>query len=316
MRKSLKIIAFSIFTMVMVLTIISLSFYKSDIPTEINKAQYFTENSRIIKLDRNKLHVKISGNGPAIFLIHGSFSSLHTWKDWQNKLSKSFTVVSMDLPGHGLTGSNPQSKYDTDYYASLMFKLADKLNIDNLSVAGNSMGGQVAYKMAILAPQRISNLILLNSSGINMKAKEGYKNQKISVFSLIKNPLISKIIIKITPRFLLESSIKQVYYDDSKINDEKIQRYYDLLLNEGNRKATIARLNQKIEEETNLLKEIQTPTLILWGQHDEWIPVSHAAEFHKLIPNSCIKIYANAGHIPMEEIPDETVKDALKFLSE
>lgn len=149
MKRLFKTLVIALVVIIGIILIILLSFYKSDIPESENHEKYFTETSHYITIDNSKIHIRKMGQGFPVLLIHGSFSSLHTWEVWQKNLSNDFTTISIDLPGHGLTGPNPQAKYDTDYYASLLWKLVQKLNYDTIAIAGNSMGGQVAYKMAL-----------------------------------------------------------------------------------------------------------------------------------------------------------------------
>ncbi|MGM0582505.1 MAG: alpha/beta fold hydrolase [Bacteroidota bacterium] len=316
MKKLFKILGIGLISIIGILIILLLSFYKADIPAQENHIKYYTEESQYIEIDSNNIHFRKMGKGFPVLLIHGSFSSLHTWEIWQKQLSNDFTSISVDLPGHGLTGPNPQAIYNTDFYADLLWKLMDKLEYDTIAIAGNSMGGQVAYKMALQKPEKVKNLILINSSGASLKADSvDFKDQnKFSVFSLINHPIFSQLMTSITPKFLFEMSLKQVYYDESKITDEKFQMYYDLMLHGGNRKATLQRFKQKSPSEFDQLKNLQCPTLILWGQHDNWIPVSHAHRFDSILPNSTLKVYDDAGHVPMEEIPIQTADDALNFL--
>lgn len=316
MKKFFKIIVIGLVSIVTILLILLLSFYKSDIPAKENHEKYFTDQSQYIEIDSNKIHIRKMGSGFPVLLIHGSFSSLHTWEVWQKQMGNDFTSISVDLPGHGLTGPNPQARYDTDYYSRLLWKLVQKLNYDTIAIAGNSMGGQVAYKMALQKPDKVKKLILLNSSGASFKANTAkFKDENtFSVFSLINHPIFSKLMTSITPKFLFEMSLEQVYYDQSKITEEKIQMYYDLMLHKGNRVATVQRFKQRVHSEFEKLESVNCPTLILWGEHDNWIPVSHAYRFDSILPNSSLKIYDDAGHVPMEEISFETAKDALEFL--
>lgn len=316
MKKFFKILGIGILSLIGFLLIILISFYKTDIPANENHEKYFTDASQYMEIDSTKIHYKKMGTGLPVLLIHGSFSSLHTWEVWQEKLSNHFTTISVDLPGHGLTGPNPQAKYDTDYYANLLWEMMENLEYDSIALAGNSMGGQVAYKMALQKPHKVKKLILINSSGASLKkdSAEFKDENKLSVFTLINHPVFSKLMTRITPKFLFEMSLEQVYYDNSKITQDRIQMYYDLMLQEGNRQATLQRFNQRAPSEFEKLKNLNVPTLILWGLHDSWISVSHAHRFDSIIPNSYLKIYDDAGHVPMEEIPNKTADDALAFL--
>ncbi|MBX2945500.1 MAG: alpha/beta hydrolase [Cyclobacteriaceae bacterium] len=292
--------------------------YKADIPVEALEEKYFTPESAYLEIDDVKLHLRKRGEGPAIFLIHGSFASLHTWQGWENELSKSFTTISMDLPGHGLTGPTKAEDYTTDYYAKLIFNLADKLMIDTFYVAGNSMGGNVAWKMALHQPDRIKKLILVDAAGFwKITSDSTIKPTKRPfIFTLLSNDAVGKVSTKITPYFLFKSNLQHVYGDKTKAKSETIERYYELMLREGNREATLKRLRNSGRDLQDSIPFIKTPTLILWGKKDAWIPVEHAHRFHQAIEHSRLIIFDHAGHVPMEETPNQSVEAALSFLKE
>jgi pimeloyl-ACP methyl ester carboxylesterase len=131
---------------------------------------------------------------------------------------------------------------------------------------------------------------------------------------LARMPVVGALARYISPRFLVRNSLWEVYFDRSKVNEELIDRYYTLALREGNRQAFIDRAMQ-LEEDTGAgLERIGIPTLILWGRYDQWIPLEQAENFRKKLPWSQVVIYDNAGHVPHEEIPEQSVADAVKFL--
>ena len=93
-----------------------------------------------------------------------------------------------------------------------------------------------------------------------------------------------------------------------------IERYYDLVHRDGNMDAFARIANSKYKQNTHLLSRLKTPTLLLWGNKDNWIKPKHALYFQKDLTNVKMKIYDNVGHVPMEEIPEESVKDVVDFL--
>jgi pimeloyl-ACP methyl ester carboxylesterase len=308
-RKVFKIGLF----IVIALFILLISGYRSDIKVEDLEQEYFTAESQYIEVMDAKLHIRKQGNGEPIFLIHGSFASLHTWNSWEVELAKAFTTISVDLPGHGLTGPNKNEIYTTDYYADLIFALADSLQIDSFYVAGNSMGGTVAWKMALKNPARIKKLILIDAAGYT-NASNNKPVNKPFIFRLLDNKVIASLFLKITPRFMFSLNLKQVYGNHEKITEEQIDRYYNLMLRDGNREATLKRLQHMGKNLQDSISYITTPTLILWGEKDAWIPVAHAYRFNSEIKGSELIVYKNAGHVPMEEIPLETLIPARIFL--
>ena len=113
---------------------------------------------------------------------------------------------------------------------------------------------------------------------------------------------------------MIRKNLQEVYGDPEKVTDLLVDRYYEMLLRQGNRDAMRERIIQ-IKQRPELIKKISVPTLIIWGEKDPWTPVLNAYRFKEEIKNSELIIYPGIGHVPMEEAPDKTVADVLKFLS-
>ena len=154
---------------------------------------------------------------------------------------------------------------------------------------------------------KINKLLLLDPSGFSF-------DKVPFVIQLAKTPLINLFLRYFTPRAFIKKNLKEVYFNDSLITPELINRYHSLTLFEGNRNAFIDRANIKREDYSCRMKYIQTHTLIIWGENDYWIPVSDANRFKNAIKNSKVIIMPETGHIPMEERPKESLKIALDFI--
>ena len=297
-----------------------LMLFRSDISADEIINKYQTPESHFVSINGENIHVRFMGEGEPIFLLHGSFSSLHTWEVWQRELSPYFMTISLDFPGHGLTGPSKEKLYSIQDYSQLVLQLAEKLNLERFHIAGNSMGGAVALQVATTRPDRVLSLNLINASGappmlsnrsdtLNLSKKGG----EAWIFRLARNPVFSQILLKCTPKFLFAMNMKQVYFDPDKIEEKTLERYYELMLRKGNRQATMDRLS--IPKDSSIdFDRLDMPTLIIWGENDNWIPLSHAYQFEKAISGSKLKIFKNAGHVPMEEIPTESVAAYLSFL--
>lgn len=297
-----------------------LLFYRSDIPAEEIAAKYSTPESQFIEVDGVNVHVRFMGEGEPIFLLHGSFSSLHTWEVWQKELSPYYMTVALDFPGHGLTGPDPLKRYSIQDYSELVLALAEKLNMEKFHLAGNSMGGAVALQVASTRPDKILTLNLIDASGAPAVKTRTLDSTQTSargggawVFKLLENPVFSKVFLKCTPRFLFAMNMKEVYGDESKIGLETTDRYFELMLRDGNRQATLDRLSSPRNSNIQF-DQLTMPTLILWGAKDSWIPVSQGYALEKVIPGSNLIVFDQAGHVPMEEIPTESVAEYLSFL--
>ena len=284
--------------------------YHADIPVEEIIEKYAYENSQFLELDGMKVHYRLNGDsGETVVLIHGTASSLHTWEGWTKELEKKYRVVSFDLPAFGITGPEPNGVYTRERYLKFIDDVLNALEIDSCYMAGNSFGGYLTWSYAAHHPDRVKKIAILNSSGY----PRGDQPTPIS-FKMQKQEWLKPIITNITPRFLVEKSVKVVYYDDSKITDGLVTRYMELLLREGNRAGFMGKTQQITYDYVDEIKQVQCPTLIMWGDQDILVNVDAAPRFHEDIPNSELLIYENMGHVPMEEIPEQSVIDFMAFL--
>jgi pimeloyl-ACP methyl ester carboxylesterase len=217
-------------------------------------------------------------------------------------------VIRLDLPAYGLTGSHPLKKYQLDDYRIFLEEFFNKLELNEFMIAGNSLGGTIAWYYSSFHQDQISQLHLLNSGGFLTK-------ESPIVFKLAKIPGLNKILRYVTPRSFIKMNLEEVYYDESKLTNEKIETYRDLILRENNRQSFIDRAYIKAKDHTGRLKLIYTPTLILWGKQDAWIPVYNAKLFDELLPNSEMVIMEKTGHIPMEERPIKSLEIVKNFIN-
>jgi pimeloyl-ACP methyl ester carboxylesterase len=284
--------------------------YAPDNSVEELTEKWGYDNSKFVEIDGMNIHYRVNGEGFPVVLVHGTAASLHTWEAWTTALEDSFQVISFDLPAYGLTGPHPTGRYSMDMYAKILDELMLELAIDSFYLAGNSLGGGIAWRYSTLYPDKVKKMILIDAAGFPLEREPSLP------FRLAKSEIWSRLLTTFTPKRIIENSIKEVYFDKEKATPNIIDRYYDFALRTGNRQAFVDRVRTMEYADTALLAGIKIPTLIQWGRGDVWIPVSNAYKFEKVIPNSKLVIYENAGHIPMEEIPNETVKDAKAFFLE
>jgi pimeloyl-ACP methyl ester carboxylesterase len=289
--------------------------YQANISLETLKSKYALFPSKFVEIDGLQVHYREEGTLKVdtipLVLIHGTGASLHTWDGWADTLKNDFRLVRLDLPAYGLTGPNATNEYPMKYYVTFLAKFLQKLGIQQCYLAGNSLGGAVAWQYALKYPKSVTKLILIDAAGYPLQSKS-----IPLAFRIARIPLLKHTIKYVTPRFMAASSVKNVYADDAKVSPELINRYWELTLREGNRAAFIARLNQNTTTDDNWknIRTITIPTLIQWGQRDELIPLNIAKRFQEDLANDTLIVYSNAGHVPMEEIPVQTANDARVFL--
>lgn len=312
----MKVIGRFLRVLVVLLAVFALAiivlFGHSDLPLQKLKDKYAKIPSSFITVNGMEVHYRDEGprDSVPLVLIHGTGSSLHTFNAWAGALKTEFRVIRMDLPGYGLTGPFPFRNYSIENYVRFINEFLDQLGIKNCIIGGNSLGGKIAWSFTIEYPEMVNKLVLIDASGYPTEAQS-----EPVAFKLAKVPILKNAFTYITPKFVVKSSVKNVYADKSKVTQALVDRYFELALREGNRQAFVDRLGAK--NNPNAYKTIPTikqPTLILWGDRDELIPVENAHKFHSDLPNSTLVVFKNLGHVPMEEEPKESLVPLLTFL--
>lgn len=285
--------------------------YHSDKPRAELEAQYAAPPSQFIESGGVRFHVRDTGpkEGPAVLFLHGFGSSLHTWEDWATSLQDRFRVIRVDLPGFGLTGADPSGDYRDPHTLALLKDLLDRLGVETAVLAGNSMGGRMAWRFAAAYPERVTKLVLVSPDGFASPGR-GYGE-------LPKVPLSLSLLPYFLPVPLVRISILPAYHDKSVLTDALLSRYCDMMLAPGVRRAILARTAQDVlVDPVPLLSTIKVPTLLLWGDKDALIPITNAADYLRVMPDARLVTLVNVGHVPQEEIPGESLRPLRAFLEE
>jgi pimeloyl-ACP methyl ester carboxylesterase len=287
-----------------------------DRPVDDLKARWATPPSVFVPLQGMQVHLRdegVAGDELPILLLHGTSASLHTWDGWVDALAPTRRVIRVDLPGFGLTGPFPHDDYHVTRYVAFVIDLLDSLEIPSVVVAGNSFGGQLAWELATAAPERVAALILIDAAGYPMAP------ESIPIgFRVALNPSLQPVVTRLLPRRMVEASVHDVYGDPARVTAELVDRYYELALRAGNRRALGLRLEQAVNREARAARiaTITQPTLVLWGGKDRLIPPGTAARFAQDIAGSRLVIFEALGHVPHEEDPHASAAAVLAFLDE
>jgi pimeloyl-ACP methyl ester carboxylesterase len=284
-------------------------------------ARWAPPPSDFVEVKGQLVHIRDEGprhNGvdspPPLLLIHGTSASLHTWEGWVAGLKGQRRVISFDLPGFGLTGPFAGQYAPEDYsgeaYAGFVLDLLDHLQLQRVVIAGNSLGGDVAWRTALRAPQRVQSLILVDSAGLPLTGA-----QVPLAWQVARIPLLGRLLESMLPRSLVAQGLAGVYGDPTRITPELVDRYFELTLREGNRRALGQRLRSWVPGEgSERLAEVRQPTLLLWGGRDRLIPPAVGAEFERRIQGSKRVVFDELGHVPHEEDPARTLVPVRAFL--
>jgi pimeloyl-ACP methyl ester carboxylesterase len=290
------------------------AFSQPDIPRAVLEAKYAGPPSQFVVLrDGARVHYRDRGprDAPVLLLLHGSNSSLFDWEPWSQILSDKFRVITVDLPGHGLTGAVASGDYSEQGMTIFVKEFADKLGLGRFAIGGNSMGGGVAARFTEEYPNRVTHLILVDAVGMQSQ----FDDRIPLAFRLARVPVVNRLLLHITPRSLVVEGLNDAIVRKATLTDTTIDEYWDFARMAGTREATVARFRLPPDSYVrDHVGAIKTPTLILWGKDDPIIPVAAAHAWAKAIPGSKLIVYPDTGHLPMEEDAPESARDVRAFL--
>jgi pimeloyl-ACP methyl ester carboxylesterase len=251
-------------------------------------------------------------NGPAIVLLHGSNASLHTWEPWVAQIGDQFRMISLDLPSHGLTGPVPGDDYSQEAMTQFVNEFTTVMHVERFALAGNSMGGGIAARFAIHYPERLTHLILVDAGGMPTQTP---RDPGLG-FTIARLPLIQNVMLYVTPRGLFEEGLKKAIDNDVLVTPQMVDLYWELNRRAGNRAASLKRFQAPSDTfvQDNVAK-IKTPTLILWGETDTLTPKDMGEAYNASIKGSKLVVFKNTGHIPMEEVPEQSARILKEFIT-
>ena len=275
------------------------------------KARYTNEYSRFVHVNGYDIHYQDRGSGETIILMHGIFSALQTWDGWAEELAKTHRVIALDMPGFGLTGAPADLDAFNEKELLATFEgFVNKLGLNQVSLAGNSLGGFMAAHYAARHPGRVKRLILLDPFG--------YPQGTPWLLGLATMPPASIIGSYIQPAWVVTLSVNWVYGDSDRITPESYSRYVHMNQRPGAKPVYMKTLELIEARAANpkppTFSNITAETLLMWGKEDSWVPLTLAERWRQDLPDAGLVVYPTVGHIPMEELPEDTARDAARFL--
>jgi pimeloyl-ACP methyl ester carboxylesterase len=264
---------------------------------------------------KSGLHCEIYGSGDPIVAIHGLGASMYSWRKLRGQLP-GHKLILIDLKGAGQSPKPHDKHYSIHDQANLVYDFILEHNLKNLTLMGNSYGGAVSLivtiKLCEQNPGLLSKLILIDSGGYN-KLLPWY-------LKLMRTPVLGWLALHIlSAKQSAETVLKNAYYNDCLITAEQIAAYAEPIGSPGGRYALLRTAKGVIPKDINDIiakyPTINVPTLILWGLDDKVIPLEIGKMLHAAIPPSRLQTINEAGHVPQEEKPQETICHISEFLN-
>ena len=236
-KKTLKVLL-----LLVAIAIVALTIFWFARPADVSFAEHRATlhnaaYSRFAEIDGVRIHYQEKGNGVPLVLIHGYGSSTYSWKDVFEPLSQSFRVIAVDLKGFGFS-SKPDGDYSRRAQAMLVLSLLESLQIEKAWLCGNSMGGEVALNAALLNPERVAGLILIDSGGVAVAGSGSLAPRYLLV------PVVGRVLtaLSLTSDKLVRQGLEKSFYDRTKITDERIANYYRPLQTRDGQRLRFARV--------------------------------------------------------------------------
>ena len=277
--------------------------------TELEKMYGSPKNAYVSALGVN-IHYQDTGpskNPIPILFLHGFGASLQTWDAWSEALSQDYRVISVDLPGFGLTGEDPSGVYTDERIVEVLEAFMKALQIPKVVLVGNSMGGKFAWQFAARYPDQVAKLVLISP--------DGYASPGIEYGKKTEVPAIAQLYRYFFSKTFLAMNLEPAYANPKTLNDALVNRYYDLMLAPGVRGAILARMQQTVlQDPVPSLANIKAPTLLIWGEQDAFIPIANSNDYLKVMPNVKRVSLPNIGHLPQEEQPTIGLQALKEFL--
>jgi pimeloyl-ACP methyl ester carboxylesterase len=261
------------------------------------------DESKCASVDGLRVHYRRTGRGPVLLLLHGTTSSLEHFGGAAVILQEHFDVIRPDLPGFGLTGARPDRDYRIKTYGTTLAGFMAHLGITRYVVAGNSLGGNIAWNMALDYPDAVRALVLVNATG--------YPEKTLPLgMRLARNPIARPMMRAVMLRRMVEAGLRQAVGPRSTIVDAAmVDRVHRLWNHDGNRSAFVDLVNTDQVDRTADLSRIGAPTLVLrsagiGGQH-----------FATDIPGAREAVHPDGGHLLPEEDPVWFAEQVSAFLT-
>ncbi|HVP76667.1 MAG TPA: alpha/beta hydrolase [Thermodesulfobacteriota bacterium] len=269
-----------------------------------------------IQTNGHTIFYTVKGAGRPLVLIHGYGAGMWVWEKQIEVLSQGYNVYALDLIGHGFS-DRPKIPYTPETYIHCLKDFMDGVGIEKASLVGNSMGGGVAWATAILCPERVDRLILIDC--VPPDVLREVKNESFRMLAAIKDiPALPYLVMAVRNRNSIKKVLLECVSDINLITPEVVNRQYQLSRIKGTTRALYSTFSHAREalKLKDQFSRIRKPTLFIWGEKDLIFPPQLGEKLHRGIVGSKFRVIKNSGHIPMWETPDEVNRAILDFLQE
>ena len=267
--------------------------------------------SNYFDVNEYRLHYIDEGKGDTILFIHGTPSWSFDYRNVIKKLRSSYRCIAMDHIGFGLSDKPEAYNYSTQNHSHTLEKFILARKLENITLVVHDFGGPIGLDVAIKFPEKIKNIVVLNSWLWSSKTDADF----IKLGKILKSPLLPflYLYLNFSPKFIMPKA-----FGDKKLSKQLIKQYTFPFADKTQRQGALAfaksLLNDQdwFEELWNKKQSLSAkPTLFIWGMKDPVIKPPYLEKFVSGFSNSKTIKLESSGHFPQEEQP-EAVAEAIR----
>jgi len=252
------------------------------------------------------------GSGPPTIFLHGIPLSLLAWRHNIDQLSRTLSVLAIDMRGFGRSAKPLHADYSVQGHARVVEELITELDLPKVNVVGSSYGCAVAIMLAHIAPERVNRLVFINPVCYPGGRHSAAKLARVGLLATLARTSLRTSFLG---KRLLASRLRHSFASFTQATPELIDAHHELLTRDHGEKTYLATLRQLDEDEVaRTLPKLRQETLVIWGADDHVLPVANAHRMAAELPSSRLEILDGVGHFPPEETPDRVNKLIANFL--
>jgi len=305
-------------------------------PVRLPRIEDFAPAEEFVMVGAIKTHfVRKGETGRPVVLVHGFGSSTVTWQKTIDALSTRYRVYAFDMKGFGLSAKPKDGQYHARAYVEQLVGFLDVMKLDRPVLVGHSLGGAIVSRVALLHPDRVGGLVLVDPVPVTLPRNEGALMKRAGVDvgvnppgtaadkAALLNPALASRLLPVLLRSAItrqtvETGLKVAYHDPKFVTPEMVEIYYRPITIEGAAEAIASMWSAPKTPDAPLppLSGLNLPALVAWGRHDQVVPAELFEKYVSAIPGARKVVFPNSGHVPHEEEAEDFNARLLEFLAE